>query len=130
MKSGRRLIPNFSNKHILIVEDDKGSLLLLENMLNPTNIRITVANNGSEAIKILQSKNDISLILMDIHMPIMDGIETAIGIRKINTTIPIIAQSAFTSHKDKTKCIEAGFNAFISKPVDIRYLYDTIWASL
>jgi len=110
----------FKTTEILIVEDNKINQFLLKTILTKQNFtQIFVANNGKEAIDIVQ-KNNINLILMDLHMPEMDGYETTKFIRNHmppeKQNIPIIAITAAVIQGEKEKCIEFGMNEYISKP--------------
>ncbi|MBN1181053.1 MAG: transporter substrate-binding domain-containing protein [Bacteroidales bacterium] len=103
---------------ILIAEDDDISYLYLESILNAENINIIRAKNGEEAVLSSKEIPDISLILMDIKMPIMNGIDATRQIRQFNSIIPIIAQTAYAMNKDKEKIIEVGCNNIITKPIN------------
>ncbi|MHC1703295.1 MAG: response regulator [Tenuifilaceae bacterium] len=108
--------PNWSNKTILIAEDENSNFRYLEVLLKKTNVKILRAQNGNEAIDVFM-KNRIDLVLMDIKMPIMDGLEATREIKKINDDVPIIAQTAYAMQNDDTNCIEAGCSDYISKPI-------------
>ena len=105
---------------VLIVEDNKINMLLAKTLVQKIipNCKITEAFDGSQAVKkVLNEK--IDLILMDIHMPIKNGYEAAMEIRKFNTTkrIPIIALTAGIFNGEKEKCLASGMNDFLSKPI-------------
>ena len=105
---------------VLIVEDNKINMLLAKTLVQKIipNCNIVEAFDGSQAVKkVLNEK--IDLILMDIHMPIKNGYEAAMEIRKYNTTkrIPIIALTAGVFNGEKEKCLAAGMNDFLSKPI-------------
>ena len=105
---------------VLIVEDNKINMLLAKTLVQKIipNCKITEAFDGSQAVKkVLNEK--IDLILMDIHMPIKNGYEAAMEIRKFNTTkrIPIIALTAGVFNGEKEKCLASGMNDFLSKPI-------------
>jgi len=104
---------------ILIAEDDNTSVSLLMRTLKPIAGEILVAPNGAEAITIAKKNPDIKLILMDISMPMVNGYEATRQIRTFNKEVCIIAQTAFAMFGDKEKAIEAGCNAYISKPVKL-----------
>ena len=106
------------NLKILIVEDDKISHSLLTRMLQ--NVRKTVlhAITGVEAIEVCRNNPDIDLVLMDIRMPKMNGLEATQQIRKFNKDVIIIAQTAYRFAGDGEKAIEAGCNDYLSKPID------------
>ncbi len=111
-------IISLEGKKILIVEDDQNSSDLLSFILQDFNCKIIYNENGKEAIETVKKESDLDLVLMDIRLPKMDGLEAAKEIRKINKTLPVIAQSAYAMQEDKKKCIEAGCNDFIAKPLD------------
>ncbi|MBU0713830.1 MAG: response regulator [Verrucomicrobia bacterium] len=106
---------------VLIVEDDAGSQLLAQLLLEELGHRITAVTTGKEALRIL-SKNDFDLVLMDVHIPEMDGLEATRQIRNPaslvrNHNIPIIAMTASAMKIDEEACIQAGMNEYISKPM-------------
>ncbi len=106
---------------ILVVEDNvlnqKVALILLERL----GLRSMLATNGKEALELL-AKDKFSLILMDCHMPEMDGFEAAVAIRKLESLsgnyTPIIAVTALAMVGDRERCIAAGMDDYISKPID------------
>ncbi|TLP82198.1 ATP-binding protein [Maribacter sp. ACAM166] len=103
---------------IAIVDDDEMSRYLLDKMLGKISKEVLNAENGLEGVEILRDNPDIDLVLMDIKMPVMDGYEATRQIRKFNKKTFIIAQTAFSLEGDKEKAIEAGCNAYMSKPVN------------
>jgi PAS domain S-box-containing protein len=107
---------NWSGKTILIAEDEESNFRYLEIILMQTNINIIYAKNGVEAFDKFQ-KNNIDLILMDIKMPEMDGLEATRRIRKLDKDILIIAQTAFAMENDEKMSLQAGCNDYISKPI-------------
>lgn len=112
---------NLSEKKILIVDDDMRNVFALTSILETKNIKVIVGKNGKEGIERLIENPDTDLVLMDIMMPEMDGY-TAMGkIRRMEeyNKIPIIALTAKAMKEDKNKCIEAGANDYLTKPVDI-----------
>lgn len=91
---------------------------------------VTQANNGMHAIELLQKKT-FDIILMDLHMPLMDGFETTRFIRKeLGSSTPVIAITANVVNDEKNKCIEAGMNGFITKPYNEEVLLQVITACL
>lgn len=110
----------WKDKVILVVEDDEVNFKFLEAILQDTDTQIIHALNGSQAVELCRSISKIDIILMDIKMPEMDGIEATKQIRQFNTRIPIIAHTAFSLQFDLKKCINAGCNDWIVKPIDIR----------
>lgn len=103
---------------ILIAEDDDICFMYLERVIESKHINILRAKNGKEAVILFERYPSISLVLMDIKMPIMNGIDAAKHIRKINAAIPIIAQTAYVMSEDKKNILEAGFENIITKPIN------------
>jgi CheY-like chemotaxis protein len=109
---------NWSDKTILIAEDELINYRLLEVMLSKTNVKLLHGLNGKETLKLFQENPQINLVLMDIKMPELDGCEVTREIRKINTAVPIIAQTAYAIDEEREKSIEAGCNDYITKPIN------------
>lgn len=107
----------FSGKKILIVEDDFSSRLYLNKILEKTGAELINAGDGQEAVNIISANPGISLILMDIQLPVMDGFMASRKIREISKNIIIIAQTAYGFQADKKRIIESGFNDFMIKPI-------------
>ncbi len=105
------------NLTVLIAEDEYYNYLVLEEYLKEQNVTILHANNGLEAIKMCQADPSIDLVLMDIKMPVMDGVLAFKEIRKIRPNLPIIAQTAYALEKEKGQFLEMGFNNYIAKPL-------------
>lgn len=114
-----------SQKRILIAEDDEINYLLLTKMLSPyQNLELIRAKNGKEAVDIFTNDQKFDLILLDIKMPIMNGFEALELIHKIKTSIPIIAQTAFSSSDDIKMITKSGFTDYILKPINREKLFE------
>ncbi len=111
---------------VLIAEDNETSFLYLNEILKNSHVNIIRANNGVEVLDYLNKIPDIKLILMDLKMPILNGIEATREIRKTNHNIPIIAQTAYASPMDEEKAMSAGCTDFISKPINKDELFEKI----
>ncbi len=113
-----------AKKKVLMVDDDVRNIFALSATLEEKEIDIITAQNGQEALETLQKKDDFDIILMDIMMPVMDGYEAMKEIRKIEKfkNLPIIALTAKVQKDDKQKCINAGANDYLSKPIDNKKL--------
>jgi two-component system, cell cycle response regulator DivK len=109
-------IPNWKNKTILIVEDDDISMEFLSELLLPSNVKIVTAVDGQQAIDI-SSKMELDLVLMDVRLPVLNGREAMMEIKKSKPNLPIIAQTAFAMSGDKEKYLESGFDDYVSKPI-------------
>jgi two-component system cell cycle response regulator DivK len=113
---------DLKNITVMIVDDEENNWLFMLDALRPSKANLIWARVGQEAIDIVESGKKIDVILMDMKMPFMDGYETTRAIKKINSNIPIIAQTAYAQPKEKARCLEAGCNAYISKPIITRRL--------
>ena len=111
-------------KKALIVDDDMRNIFALATVLDEQGMDIVSANNGREAIRLVQEDPSIEIVLMDIMMPEMDGMTTMQEIRKLpdRKDLPIIAVTAKAMKGDREKCIEAGAWDYLSKPVDTIHL--------
>lgn len=114
------------NVKVLIAEDDVSSYCLLKKILEKHNISTLYACDGSKAVEMVESNPDINLILMDVQMPVMDGVEATKIIKRKHRHIPIIAQTAFVQTEDREKILEAGCDDFVAKPINITNLIDVI----
>ena len=121
------------DKTILITDDDMRNIFALSSALQVYDINIVIANNGKEALEKLAETETIDLVLMDIMMPEMDGYEAMRTIREQRKykKLPIIALTAKAMKNDREKCIEAGANDYIAKPVDLDQLLSMlrVWLS-
>lgn len=124
---------SLAGKKILIADDDMRNIFALSTALQAYDMQIVIASNGKEAVEKVDAVEDINLVLMDIMMPEMDGYEAMEVIRKKKKhyTLPIIALTAKAMKNDREKCIAAGANDYISKPVDIDELLSMmrVWLS-
>jgi two-component system sensor histidine kinase EvgS len=111
---------------ILIAEDDNISFIYLSTLLSKLGHEIIHAENGKRAIEICKAQNDIDIILMDIKMPEIDGLEATMEIRKFNTKVYIIAQSAYVFEDDFINSKKVGCNEFLTKPIDKNEVIDMI----
>jgi HAMP domain-containing protein/CheY-like chemotaxis protein/signal transduction histidine kinase len=109
-----------TGKKVLIVDDDVRNIFALTSMLERHNMNILYAENGRDALAILQNTADIDVVLMDIMMPEMDGYDTMRAVRQMSqfASLPMIALTAKAMKGDREKCIEAGASDYITKPVD------------
>lgn len=116
---------NWKNKKILIAEDDITNYQFLEAILSDTQAQLIHVEDGKQAVEIFKTIPNIDIILMDIKMPEKSGYEAVKEIKKIRN-VPIIAQTAYSMQDDKNKCLKAGCDDYISKPIDIRTLIQKI----
>lgn len=108
---------NFSNKEILIVEDVDSNFELLKVILLPTKAKIYRALNGIEAVNMCNDNLSIDLVLMDIQLPLLNGLDATMRIKQTRPELPIIAQTAFAMAEEKEACFAAGCDAYMAKPI-------------
>lgn len=115
---------HWNNRVVLITEDEEVNFFYLKTLLQKAEAKVIRAKNGKEAVEIIaKNKGEIDLILMDLNMPVMDGYEAMRIIKSEHPAIPIIAQTAYTMNNDRHRCLEAGFNDYIAKPINRLALY-------
>jgi CheY-like chemotaxis protein len=121
-----------AGKKVLIVDDDMRNIFALTTVLEEHDMVIASADNGRAAIRMLQEQPDVDIVLMDIMMPEMDGIDTMREIRKLSEfrNLPIVAVTAKAMKGDREKCIEAGAWDYLAKPVDTEQLLAVLRAWL
>ena len=117
---------DWSSKKCLLVDDNKDVLIYLNRILLDTGIKLLTARSGPEAISIIKQTPDIDVVLLDMQMPEMNGIEATKEIRKIRKGLPIIAQTAFIFDNDKDIILEAGCDACLIKPIRKEHLLTVI----
>ena len=112
---------------VLLVEDNRVNREVAEELLEMAGCRVDIAEDGLEAIARVE-RNAYALILMDVQMPRLDGLEATRRLRQMpaGATVPVIAMTANAFNDDKLRCLEAGMNDFIAKPVDPDLLYETM----
>ena len=115
----------FENKSVMIVEDNKINQMITKKILEKKKMSCTVVDNGMDAIKHAKEQ-DFDVILMDIHMPGISGIEATKKIRDFNRTVPIIALTAITIEENLEDFYKAGFNEFIPKPFNAEDFFEKI----
>lgn len=114
----------FEDKKILLVDDDIRNVFALSSVLESYRMEVTFAENGREALELLEQTPDFDLVLMDMMMPEMDGYEAMRRIRLMPQfeKLPIIALTAKAMKDDRSKCIEAGASDYVKKPIQTEQL--------
>jgi len=122
-------LPTLPPATVLVVEDNAINQMVVANMLQNLGLAVRTANNGVEALELLE-RNNFDLILMDCQMPEMDGYQTSYHIRRdqrpVLANIPIIALTANAMLEDRERCLAAGMNDYLSKPVSLRTLHSKL----
>ncbi|CAG9183543.1 response regulator [Cupriavidus respiraculi] len=111
----------FEGRTLLLVEDDARNIFALSKVIEPLGATVEIARNGREALEVLDGRDDIDLVLMDVMMPEMDGLTAMRHIREQprHATLPIIALTAKAMSSDREACLLAGANDYIAKPIEV-----------
>lgn len=117
---------NWQNKVVLVADDIDINYKLIEEILSPTKAKIIWAKNGKEAVDFCLKNDHIDLVLMDIKMPVMNGFEATQKIKEHKKGLKIIGQTAYAHDNDRQKCLNAGFDSYIAKPIKIETMLETI----
>lgn len=117
---------DLNDKKIMIVEDDETSVELIKEMFNETNVSIIIKENGVDAVEYFKKNNSVNIILMDIQLPKMNGLEATRQIKKIKDKVPVIAQTAYAFESDRINAIKAGCDDYIAKPFNKDQLLNLI----
>ncbi len=111
---------------ILIAEDDLTSFIFLREILKSTGAKILHARDGGKAVEIIKSTPDVTIVLMDLKMPILGGLDATRQIKQIRPDLPIIAQTAFASPSDEQRSLDAGCDDYLAKPIKRDLLFEKI----
>ncbi len=124
----REIDTTLSGRVVLVVDDDMRNIFALSKALRAKGLTVVMAQDGSKAIRQLDENRSIELVLMDIMMPGMDGYQTLAEIRKnpAHARLPMIAVTAKAMRGDREKCLEAGANDYLSKPIDLDQLFSML----
>ena len=129
VQSGEIHKENLPTYKVLVAEDEQVNFYILNTFLQripEANFNVLRATNGEEAVNLFDGNPDLDFILMDIKMPIMDGLEAIEAIRAKGAKLPIIVQSAFATEADREAAEQAGSNGFLTKPLERALLWSTI----
>jgi len=117
---------SWKDKLFLIVEDDPASSMLLEIILSKTGAKMLFAENGEKAVEIVKRTRGIDIVLMDIKMSGINGLQATTLIKKISPDLPVIAQTACVVYGDKERCFQSGCSAYLPKPIIAETLLEII----
>jgi len=127
MKSQNNIIiPDWTRKKILIVEDVETNMLFFKAALSRTGATLLWASDGFESITICQNDPEINLVLMDLRMPNLDGFKATEAIKAFRPSLPIIAQTTYTEDIDTERLFDAGCDDYLPKPIRFEDLLNSI----
>jgi PAS domain S-box-containing protein len=115
---------DWSNKTVLVVDDEEFVCKYFERILTPTKAKILLAKSGIEAYESCKKNNDIDIVLMDMKLPDLSGYEAVKKIKKMNVKFHIIAQTAYAMAEDKIECLKVGCDDYIAKPIEAEILLE------
>ena len=119
---------DFTGRKVLVVEDNVISFKLMLAVLTQVNVEVVHASNGRDAIAMCNGDNPFDLVLMDMQMPEVNGLEATRRIKEMHPDLPVIATTANTYFEDEVACREAGCDAFMTKPLKFMQLFEQMWA--
>jgi PAS domain S-box-containing protein len=117
---------NWNEKTILIAEDEMYNHKYIEELLSPSNVKMLHAWDGREAVELVKNHAEVSLVLMDIKMPILDGYEATRLIKQMRPKLPVIAQTSYALSQDREQALKAGCDNYISKPIPKEVLIELV----
>ena len=117
---------NSSKLNILVAEDEEYNFLLISEILRGYNINVIRAYNGKMALQYCTENPEIDLVLMDVSMPVMDGLEATKRLKSVRPELPVIIQTSYTSLSDKSIAFDAGCDGFLEKPFTREGLISTV----
>lgn len=127
IKSGETTLLSFlHNRTILLTEDEESNYLLIKTMLKHSEAKLIWAKNGKEAVEMIDVNQEISLVLMDIKMPVMDGYEATKISKTLRPKLPVIALTAHALYGDEEKAFRSGFDNYIPKPINKNQLFTVL----
>lgn len=133
LRQARQRDASFEGRKILLAEDDVRNIFALSHVIEPLGAKLEIARNGREALDFLARDKDVDLVLMDVMMPEMDGLTAMRAIRAQPgfERLPIIALTAKAMASDRQRCLDAGANDYISKPIEVEKLLSLcrVWLS-
>jgi len=122
-------VPSLVGKKILVVEDNLLNQHVIKSLLAGMKVQVILAENGAQAVNAVELDPHLDLVLMDIHMPVMNGIDATKAIRELagpSARIPIVALTACALEEDEIACREAGVDEFLTKPVNVPVLHEVL----
>ena len=121
-----------ADRKVLVVDDDIRNVFAMTSALETHGMKVLHAESGKEAIETLKRSREIDVVLMDVMMPGLDGLDTIRIVRSLEgyRELPIIAVTAKAMMGDREKCIDAGASDYIAKPVNVDVLLATLWRTL
>ena len=126
----QELSQNWENHTILVAEDELYNYAYIEAILSTTNVKVLHAWDGKEAVELVKAHSDISLVLMDIKMPVMDGFTAMRQIKELRPQLPVIAQTAHAFSDEKERALKSGFDSYLIKPVSQKSFMEIIGSYL
>lgn len=120
--------PDLSHMTILVAEDNSSNQVIIQQILNRTGANIYMYDDGEQALTAYCELEHVDLLILDIHMPVINGIEMCQAVREVNTTVPILALTADVTLQDKSVLTHYGFSDIVTKPLQLDQLYQLIHA--
>lgn len=116
----------YSRKQIFVVDDDVPSFQLIEELLSDKQLSVRHFIDGVELMKVFKNRSFPDLVIMDIHLPGVDGLELTRQIKTIEPAVPVIAYTSYAMPGDRDRCLVAGCDEYVSKPIDVEVFVETV----
>ena len=123
-------IDKIAGKKILIIDDSSSVHILIEGLLKKENVKVLKAATGKDALEIMSQESDVDIVLMDIQLPDIDGVQLLQEVRGFYGNVPVIAQTANVFDEDRDRFLTAGFDGFLPKPFGKKELLEMLSAFL
>ncbi|MCG8701709.1 MAG: response regulator [Bacteroidales bacterium] len=117
---------DWSRHTVIVAEDEDNNFDYLESILLKTKIKVLRAKDGKECVELVKTHPEVNVVLMDIRMPVLNGLEATRSIKSYRPGIIVVAQTAFAMDEDRRNCKAVGCDNFLAKPVRYRVLVDTL----
>ncbi len=121
-----RMDENISRKQVFVVDDDKPSYQLIEELLSGKGVSLMHFTNGTDLLAEFGRGNNPDLIIMDIQLPGADGLQLTRKIKSMDNSIPIVAYTSYAMTGDRERCLESGCDEYVSKPIDLNRFVEMI----
>ena len=120
------MIENISRKTVWVVDDDLPSYQLIEELLSDIDVTLRHFDSGNNLIDLFRDSDTPDLVIMDVQLPGVDGLELTRQIKEVDSSVPVIAYTSYAMPGDKDRCLKSGCNEYISKPIELDSFFEKV----